>query len=137
MKINVNNIAFALTQLQIAPEQQGAYLTAAVARVVGYLLPIPTEKPADEAAYFKGTLEGQVAPVLDALIERFPFEFDEAMAAIQAIWQLRYKLVHDHTAQAVWALLDSACKQSQCKLAVEASDPAVQLLSDAIAKNLE
>lgn len=137
MKINVNNVAFALTKFQIAPEKQGEYLTTAVARAVGYLLPIPAEKVENEQTYFKGTLEGMVAPVLDALIERFPFDFDQALAAVNAIWQVRYALVHDHTSSVVWALLDAACKQNQCKLPADLNDPAVQLLAGAITQNLE
>lgn len=137
MKINVNNIAAALGQLQIAPDKQGEYLTTAVARTVGYLLPIPAVKVGNEQAFFKETLEGMVAPVLDALIERFPFEFEQAMGSIKAIWQIRYALVHDHTSHVVWALLDATCKQNQCKLDVDLNDPAVQLLGNAIAQNLE
>ena len=137
MKINVNNIAQALAQHGIAPEKQGEYLTAAVARLAGYLLPIPPAPIESTQLHFKGALEGQVAPVLDALIERIPFDYEQALLQIRSIWELRYALVHGSQNQAVWALLDQAVKSTQIQSAVDFTDPALQLLADAIAKNLE
>ncbi len=138
MKINVNNIAQALAQQGIPVEAQGRYIKAAVARVVGYLLDVPAQ-PVEGSlkTYFKGTQEGKVAPVLDALIERFPFDFEETMELVRCVWELRYNLVHARTDLAVWALLDATVDSAKLEMDVEFKDPAVQLLSSALRENLE
>lgn len=138
MKINVNNIAQALVQQGIPAEAQGRYIKLAVARVVGYLLPVPAESVEGSLqVYFKGTQEGKVVPVLDALIERFPFDFEETMELIRVVWELRYNLVHARTDLAVWGLLDTAVASVKLESDVEFKDPVVQLLSAALRENLE
>lgn len=132
MKIDINNVAHALVQHGIPAEQQGQVLKAAVARVLGYLLPIPAAPVDNLAVHFKGTLEGRVAPVLDALNERFPFEYQEALDCIFSVWEARYRMVHPMGDREAWTMLDTCIEKGKFCQDLDFSHAGVQLVSKAL-----
>jgi hypothetical protein len=141
MKINVNNIASLLIDLGIPPEKQGEYLNAATARVLGYLLPLPTTPLSDETqgtrAYFKEHLSHQVVSALDAIIERVPVDVDTVEELACQIWDLRYNLLYSRFNKPIWDLLDTCVNQARIVSAISFNDPALHRLSAVLVEGVE
>lgn len=137
MKIYAPDIASTLTELGVPFEAQGRYLRAALARVIGYKLPIPAEPVASLEEHFKGLLEGQVAGALDSLNERIPLDFSATLDLVRKVWEVRYGLVHPHTDAQSWALLDACAKRAHICDDVDFADPALQRLGSVISNGLE
>lgn len=137
MKINVPDIATTLVSSGIPTEKQAAYLQAAVARVVGYLLPIPAEAVADTQAHFKGLLEGRAAAAVDAINERMPLDFNSTLAMIRQIWEVRYGMVHPSSPTESWAVIDACVQKARISAQVDFNDPLLQRLGSVLSAGVE
>lgn len=137
MKINVPDIASTLTDLGIPFESQSNYLVAAVARVLGYLLPIPAaavEGPACE--FFKSAYTENLTKALDALNERMPVDYLAVADLTQKIWEVRYSLVHPTREVQAWTLIDGCIDKAHIGFEVNMADPALQRLGAVIAEGV-
>lgn len=137
MKINANDIASTLVELGIPFEAQGRYLQVAIARVIGYLLPIPAEAVTSTPAYFEEHLASKVAGALDAITERIPVDYEATLALTRKVWEVRYGLVHPQTDAQAWALLDACVKKAHICEDIDFSDAALQRLGSALTASLE
>lgn len=137
MKINIPDIATVMIDVGIPFDAQGRYLSAAIARTLGYNLAIPAEAVGSPRDYFKGMLEGQAAAALDALIERLPFDAAAVLELTYKIWELRYGLVHPQTNALSWALLDALSKKANIAPDMDFTDPLLARLSTIVSAGLE
>lgn len=137
MKIIVSDIASALVELGIPFEAQSRYLQAAVAKVIGYSLPIPAEAAADVSTYFDETLAATVAGALDSLNERVPVDYVQTTALIRQVWGVRYGIVHPQNSAQAWAVLDACVKKAHICDDVDFADASIQRLAAILAGGLE
>ncbi len=136
MKIYITDIASTLVQLGVPFEAQARYLQVAVARVIGYKLPLPAEPVEVPSAYFQEHLAGQAGPALDHLNERIPLDYSATLDLIQKIWEMRYGLVHPQTDAQAWTLLDACAKKAHLADDVDFNDPTLQRLSSVLSEGL-
>lgn len=137
MKIHIPDIATLMVDVGIPFEAQSRYLEVAVARTLAYNTAIPAEPVASTREFFKGTLEGQIAPALDSLVERIPLDVKNVLELTYQIWELRYGLVHPQTNALAWALLDAVSKKANIVPDIDFTDPTLARLSSVIASGLE
>ncbi|QVD49157.1 hypothetical protein LUCX_87 [Xanthomonas phage vB_XciM_LucasX] len=136
MKINARMLTTHLLEAGIGGEAQAGYLQSAVARVIGYLLPIPSE-PVEVLEHIKGSLEDVAAKALDAVLEVAPLDHDATMELIFQVWKVRYNLVHPSISAPTWKLLDIAASQGLISAPVSFADPLVQRLGALLSKEME
>ena len=141
MKINVQNIAALLIDLGIPPERQGQYLNTAAARVLAYLLPLPTTPLCDETqctrTYFKENMSAQVATALDAIVERVPVDVDTVDELTYQIWDVRYNLLYPRFNKPIWDLLDHCVNQARIVPSIGFDDPALHRLGAVLVEGVE
>lgn len=138
MKINVADIASTIAELGIPFESQANYLVAAIARVLGYLLPIPAEAVTGHPSeYFNAHYPKLVADALNALNERMPVDYNQVLALTQKIWEVRYGLVHASRDMQAWVVIDSCISKADLGFDIDLRDPALQRLGSFIAQGVE
>lgn len=138
MKIYVPDIASLLVELGISAEDQGKYVVAAIARVIGYRLPVPADAVIGEASnYYKEELAPRVSAALDAIVERIPVDYEAVLALTYAIWDVRYSIVHRPVGPSGWVMLDACINLGTVRPDVPFTDPTVQRLSRILNDNVD
>lgn len=116
-----------LTSLGIAPEEQGKYVTAAVARAIAYSAPLPAQP---DESFFQSTVAPTIAQQLDMYNESIPLDYPAITDLAQRLWGVRYKLLHPGADVRVWACLDLIANEQHIDFGVLRTDPSLNILSN-------
>lgn len=137
MKISASNIASTLVELGIPAEASHQYLVVALARVLGYLLPVPAAPVEHPAEFFQSSYGDSINGALDALNERMPVDYGVVVDLSRKVWELRYGIVHPSLDQQVWATLDKVLDKKYLGIEIDLFDPALSRLGNVIAAGVE
>lgn len=120
-----------LAGLGIAPEMQGQYVTAAVARVIAYRAKLPAEP---DEGFFADNVAPFIAGQLDFFNESIPLDYPAIADLVRRLWEVRYQMVHPSMNQRQWAALDLVANESGIDFGVLRTDPALAILTNELAE---
>lgn len=110
MKFHLYSFTASMEELGVPLEQRTVLLSIALARAIGYKLPIPTAAVDDVRAYYEDQHRNNVDQTLAKINERIVFDLGEISNLAAAVWTFRYRMVHDPSNPAVRDFLDNMVK---------------------------
>jgi hypothetical protein len=100
------SVTAAFESLGVPLEERSEAISVALARAIGYKLPIPAQPVESATAYFCENHKDAVLRTLAQINERVVFDLDEVCSTAGAVWLFRYRMAHDPNNDAVRDFLD-------------------------------
>lgn len=115
-----------LDSADVAVADRQKLLCTALARVVAYSLPIPTEAVENAYDFFSATYSDQVSREACKINEHCIIDIDAVVDLTQRIWLFRYRLVHDGSNSTVRQFLDAMIRVGTREVPPNVSELLVQ-----------
>lgn len=128
--MNLTSFHSVMSELDAAgvPVQERPFvLMVAVARVAAYAAAIPADPVADTRAHFDAEIRPQLERQLAQINERVVLDIDLALRLTEAVWRVRYGIVHDQFASQVRGYLDAILRTGSKGLPVDLSEVLIRL----------
>lgn len=108
MKLDKIAILDALSALNVPYESRSKILSLALARVIGYGLPLPSAKSdLDDFAFFTQERRTVAENLVCAVNEHVAVNIDETLSVVGAIWTFRYRLLFQQNNSTMVNFLDA------------------------------